>query len=100
MSNAWTDNTSYSRGERGTKEPTTWTTRLGGERDGAYSITITSGHVRNPGKWVFHCPMLCYDTVELSDAKTVEQAKLMAMEHVRKRLEFMLTALVDGWPGK
>ncbi len=100
MSLQWEDITSYSRGERGTKEPTAWTTRLGGGADGAYSITVTSGHVLNPGKWVFHCPMLLYDTVELPDAKTVEQAKLMALEHVRKRLDFMLTALVDGWPGK
>lgn len=100
MSLEWTDTTGYSRGERGIKEPTTWTTRIGGKADGAYNITVTCGHIRSPGKWVFHCTMLCYDTVALPDAKTVEQAKQMALEHVRERLNFMLTALADGWPGK
>jgi hypothetical protein len=100
MSIQWSDTTSYSRGERETKKPTTWTTRLGGTADGAHSLTVTSGHVRNPGHWVFHCPMLCYDTVELTDAKTAEQAQMMALERVRKRLEFMLAALISGWLGK
>jgi hypothetical protein len=44
--------------------------------------------------------MLCYDTVELTDAKTAEQAQMMALERVRKRLEFMLAALISGWLGK
>jgi len=103
MSLEWIDNSSYSRGERGTVPPTTWTTRIGGDDPGAYSISITCSHVMCRGVWVCHCPALRIDTEGLGMTKeeaTAEQAQMAALMLVRKRLEYMMAALISLWPGK
>lgn len=82
----WKDTTSYSRDNK-ERKPTTWTTEIGGLR-----ITVTSGHIYYPDKWVMHCFECGMDTVPL-DAVSAETAQRMAVERVREKVRVWHEAL-------
>lgn len=82
----WKDSTSYSRDDKARK-PTSWTTEIGGLR-----ITVTSGHIYYPGKWVMHCHEAGMDTVPVN-AVSAETAQRMAVELVREKVEVWHEAL-------
>lgn len=50
----WKDVTTYSRGERGVKEPTAFELDMGG----GFRIWISCGHLYYPGEWVMKCHAL------------------------------------------
>jgi len=70
----WEDATSYSRGQRGVKEPTSF--RIHGK--GRFGIFISCGHVYNPGKWIMTCHPW-FDVRELG-VETKEEAQKKAIE--------------------
>lgn len=76
----WKDSTSYSRDDK-VRKPTSWTTEIGG-----LLITVSSGHIYYPGKWVMHCFEAGMDTVPVN-AVSAETAQRMAVELVREKVE-------------
>jgi hypothetical protein len=83
----WKDATSYQRGDR-ERKPTTFEIC-----DGPLRLVVLSGHIHYPGKWVFHCFDLGFDTHLLAEAKTVDEAKRLAIHLVSERLQDMIAAL-------
>ena len=82
----WKDSTTYSRYDK-SRKPTTWTTEISGLR-----ITVTSGHIYYPGKWVMHCHEVGMDTVPVN-ATSSETAQRIALEMVREKIEKWNNAL-------
>lgn len=80
----WKDTTRYSRGERGKKEPNCFTTK-----SGPISISVTTGHIHHPGRWVMNCSALGIKGHELFDCGNLEEAKRMAVALVRVLLTEM-----------
>lgn len=76
----WKDSTSYSRGTE--RVQTAWTLHRDFVR-----ITITSAHIRNPGRWTLHCHALNMDTVDmgLPNDVAVEVAQACAKNMVASK---------------
>lgn len=85
MINIWKDTTSYSMGQRGKKEPTSYTTESGELR-----ITVTCGHIDWCGEWIMNCYTLGMSQVELIKCESVEEAKLRAIVLVKNRLSYLV----------
>lgn len=83
----WKDATSYSRDRE--RVPTSWALDLGELR-----ISITSGHLYYPGKWVMHCEPW-FNTKELS-VETKEEAQAKALAMVRQKVEKLTAALATA----
>lgn len=73
----WTDATSYSRGERGTREPDAWEATIEGIR-----IWVSSGHRYYHGYWIMHCFSLNIETKQLGSVSdmSVAEAQNMAIK--------------------
>lgn len=54
----WKDATTYSKGQRGTKEPTAW--EVG---SGHINVWVSKGHIHHPGEWVVTCHVLGMEAV-------------------------------------
>jgi hypothetical protein len=72
----WIDDTSYSQGERGKVEPSSWKLTLA---SGA-TIWIGKNHRYYPGDWVFKCPAFNQSEPKRMAAKTLEDAKVEAVK--------------------
>lgn len=84
----WFDDSSYRQGERGIKEPATWSL----ETKGGVNITVTRYHGFPPDVWVMHCYDLHIDCLTL-DSKDLEMAKGEAVSLVKAKLKRMLDSL-------
>lgn len=91
MKDAWTDATSYQRGERGVREPDAWEITIEGIR-----IWVGSGHRYYPDYWVMHCFPLDIDTKQLgsvSDMSVVE-AQRMAVKAAASAAKIRTRSLI------
>jgi len=81
----WKDTTTYSRRDRATKEPTTWSIT------GKYiRITITKSHINCPGYWVMHCYKLGINTLPIAeDTFAKELVQKRAIETVKAHLKVL-----------
>lgn len=73
------------------KEPTMWT-----YDSGKCMITITKGHIHNPGRWIMHCFELKLDTYDMNlDASQVsfEDAQRVAIEIARNKAQEIYESL-------
>lgn len=70
----WKDVTTYSRGQRGVKEPTAFELDCGN----GLRIWISCGHIYYPGKWVVKCHFLGISEPRELSARTLEEAKTEA----------------------
>jgi len=61
-------------------------------KTGNISITITNGHIDNPGEWVMHCYDLGIKTHSLN-VKTIREAQLNSVEIVKTILNNMINDL-------
>ena len=88
----WFDSTSYSRGDRGKKEPTgfTW-------ENGRLRITVTKGHIYYKGQWIMHCFTLGLREIDLhlSGDESPTKAQDIALKVVRDQLK-VLSELIDN----
>ena len=81
----WKDTTSYSKGDRGHKLPSSFT-----YDNGLLKITVTKGHIYYPDKWIMHCFKLNLSEIDLhltSDitAKVAQdKAFKMIRNHIKK----------------
>jgi hypothetical protein len=91
----WKDTTSYKRGET-VRKPTCWTLE---DPDKLLRVVVVFGHVHAPGHWVFHCPQLQFDTVDLLSVPQSpgagEQAKFEAMRCVMARIQALSDAAME-----
>lgn len=87
--NQWYDSTTYSRNNT-ERKPSCWTLYTGMLR-----ISVLSGHLYNPGKWVMHCHHLGMEAVVLTAPieTPVEEVQAAAIRIVRKRLDKMIDSL-------
>ena len=89
MSAEWKDTTSYSRGQD--RVPTAWTIKRGD-----ISVTVTSSHIHNPGRWTMHCHALNMDTVDTGlpsdvDAATAQHCALNMAAHKAREIAKLLS---------
>lgn len=89
MADEWKDTTSYSRGKERT--PTAWTIKRG-----PVSVTVTSAHIQNPGRWTMHCQALNMDTVDTGlpsdvDAATAQKCALNMAAHKAREIAKLLS---------
>jgi hypothetical protein len=84
----WNDSTSYSRGERGKKQPNAFELDLKELR-----IFITAGHIYYKGTWIMHCHQLSLKEVECRNCKTATEAAEYAVKFVKHKLSKMNEAL-------
>jgi hypothetical protein len=77
----WKDSTSYSRGERGTVEPRSWT--LG---DNNHKSVVVHRRIDAPGTWFVSCYALDIESFELG-TKSLETAKRLALVRVKNALQ-------------
>jgi len=84
----WNDSTSYSRGERGKKQPTAFELDLKELR-----IFITAAHIYYKGTWIIGCHQLNLKEVECRDCKTATEAAEYAVNVVKQKLSKMNEAL-------
>lgn len=89
----WNDTTSYTRGERGTVEPKTWTLLLSGSR-AAYNLEIIMTRHRSyePDVWLMSCRTVGIEHVKLKN-KDLRLAQSEAITLVKKKLEGCLQTL-------
>lgn len=90
MSDEWKDTTSYKRGAD--RVPSSWTTKRG-----HVSVTVTSGHINNPGRWTMHCYALNMDTVDTGlpndvDAETAKKCALNMAANKAKEIVKLLSS--------
>lgn len=77
----WKDATSYSRGQRGSIEPTAWETTIGKCR-----IWISKGHRYYPGEWVMNAWGVHVEEKRLGDdTLDLETVKGMALRVARRK---------------
>jgi hypothetical protein len=82
----WKDVTSYSHG--GDRTPRSWAIDLGG-----LQMSITTGHIYHPGKWVVHCEPW-FNAHEIADsAIAAPDAQRLGLQAVWVKLEKAHTAL-------
>lgn len=56
-------------------------------------VTITTGHIYAPGRWVMHCRPW-YDTKDIGpDTMEVDRAQVIALDLVRRKIEAIHAAL-------
>ena len=91
MTVQWEDTTSYSRGERGKREPNAWTLRL---LNGQLRVSAHGLHGR-PGIWFVSCHQVQIDTVQLK-ATTAEEARQEALAVVRLQVARFASALDEA----
>ena len=84
----WKDSTSYSRDERGKKQPNTFELDLKELR-----IFITSRHIYYKGIWIMGCHQLNLKEIECRNCKTATEAAEYAIKMVKQRLSKMNEAL-------
>ena len=84
----WNDNTSYSRDERGKKQPNAFELDLKVLR-----IFITSNHIHYKGTWIMGCHQLNLERVECLNCKTATEAAEYAVKVVKHKLSKMNEAL-------
>lgn len=79
----WTDVSSYSRGERGEKEPSAWACKVGGLK-----IVIVKKHIYNPDRWSLTCgPWFDVKDLDLPSEVKAEEAQKEALRWVRTKLQ-------------
>lgn len=94
----WKDATSYGKGERGKKLPTSWETEIGGLR-----IWISKGHIYYPDDWVMNCPSLDLKEVRigpqvaLTDDDAKSESLMLARAKLKKKYEFF-AGLLGAFP--
>lgn len=83
----WVDSTTYGRDRP--KVQTCWALKCEN-----FSITITNGHLYNPGNFVMHCYALGFNTVDIKIAgDKVEDAKIKAIRICKKKAQEILNEL-------
>lgn len=80
----WQDQSSYSAGERGTKEPSVWETRVGDMRVTVHRYFGCTG-------WFLSCHVMGLSQVQL-DSEGVDDAKAEALRAIRDLLKTRLRA--------
>lgn len=79
----WTDVSSYSQGERGKKEPTAWTCKVGGLK-----IVVVKAHVYNPDRWSLKCdPWFDVKDLDLPTWVSAAEAQKEALKWVQHKLQ-------------
>lgn len=75
----WKDATTYSQGERGKKEPSSWETVIAGVR-----VWVSKAHIGYPETWVVTCREIDVVTKAIANAEdlTPEEARGEALETV------------------
>lgn len=99
MNTEWKDATSYSHGERGVIDPTSWECTVSGVR-----LWVSCGHTAYRGVWIMNCDTLgIREKVLAVSDNTADDAKRCAISLVRScaemlisRLQKLLVALEDA----
>jgi hypothetical protein len=81
----WEDATSYSRGQRGKKQPNAFELNLKELR-----IYITSGHVHYRGTWIMKCQMLDLERI-LENCSTATEAAEHSVKVVKDKIKRLNT---------
>lgn len=89
----WKDATTYSQGQRGAKEPTSW--EVG---SGRVSVWVSKGHLHHPDEWVVTCHALGMEAVSTGlgcevDKDTVKHCALNMAESEARKITREISAL-------
>ena len=80
----WKDITSYSQDDK-VRIPTSFRVTYGN-----ISITLTNNHIDYKGQWVFHCGVVGFNTKPLKKSKTLEEAKVEALDIINDKISCLL----------
>lgn len=82
MENIWKDTTTYSRGDK-ERKPSEWTWEKG-----KLKITVLTGHMYYPNRWLLICPMagMPQSVLKAPIETPLEEIQAAAIRIVRKRL--------------